>query len=92
MLVLAPLLTIMAVLVGVIISSRVNDVRLAEQLGGMLVLPLVGLTIPVIMGKLLISVQMIGLIALGVAVLDAALLYVGVKLFQRETILIRWSR
>jgi hypothetical protein len=44
------------------------------------------------MGKLLISAQMIGLIALGVAVLDAALLYVGVKLFQRETILIRWSR
>jgi ABC-2 type transport system permease protein len=92
MLILAPLLTIMAVLIGVIISSRVNDVRLAEQLGGMLVLPLVGLTIPVIMGKLLISAQMIGLIALGVAVLDAALLYVGVKLFQRETILIRWSR
>jgi ABC-2 type transport system permease protein len=92
MLVLAPLLTITAVLVGVIISSRVNDVRLAEQLGGMLVLPLVALTIPVIMGKLLISAQMIGLIALGVAVLDAALLYVGIQLFQRETILIRWSK
>jgi len=89
--VLAPLLTITAVVVGVIISSRVNDVRLAEQLGGLLVLPLVALTIPVIMGKLFISLGMFAIGSAIVALLDVALLYVGVRLFQRETILTRWK-
>ena len=92
MLILAPLLTITAVIVAVIISSRVNDIRLAEQLGGLLVLPLVALTIPVMMGKLLVSVTMFAIGSMIVALLDIVLLYLGVKLFQRETILIRWSR
>ena len=91
MLFLAPLLSVTAVTVGVIISSRVNDVRLAEQLGGMLVLPLVAVTIPVLMGKLLMSGGMILLASLVIALLDVALLFVGVKLFQRETILTRWK-
>lgn len=91
MLVLAPLLTVTAVSVGVIISSRVNDVRLAEQLGGLLVLPLVALTIPVMMGKILVSLEMFAIGSVAVALLDAALMYIGVKLFQRETILTRWK-
>ena len=88
---LAPLLSVTAVTVGVIISSRVNDVRLAEQLGGTLVLPLVAITIPIMMGKLLMNGEMILLASLAVALLDVALLYVGVQLFQRETILTRWK-
>jgi ABC-2 type transport system permease protein len=90
-LLLAPLLSVMAVLVGVIISSRVNDVRLAEQIGGMLVLPLVGLSVPVLMGKLLLSGELIMAGCAGVALLDVGLLYLGTKLFQRETILTRWK-
>ncbi len=90
-LLLAPLLSVTAVTIGVIISSRVNDVRLAEQLGGVLVLPLVAITIPIMMGKLLVSGGMVALAALVVALLDVALLYAGVQLFQRETILTRWK-
>lgn len=91
MLLLVPFLTIMAVTVGIIISSRVNDIRLAEQMGGLLVLPLVGLTIPVVMGRLLLSLDMFILGTVIVALLDVGLLYIGVQLFQRETILTRWK-
>ena len=90
-LVLAPLLSVTSVIIGVIISSRVNDVRIAEQLGGLLVLPLVGLSVPVVMGKVLMSVNMFILGSAVVALLDIGLLYVGVYLFQRETILTRWK-
>jgi len=92
MIVLSPLLTVAAVIIGVIISSRVNDVRLAEQIGGLIVLPLVALTIPVLMGKLLLSARFFAIGCALTAVLDVALLFVGVRLFQRETILTRWSQ
>ena len=45
MLVLAPLLTVMAVNVGIIVSSRTSDPRAAEQLGSLIILPLMVLFI-----------------------------------------------
>lgn len=90
-LVMAPLLSVTSVTVGVIISSRVNDVRLAEQLGGVLVLPLIGISVPVLMGRLLLSTSLFLIGAAAVALLNVGLLYVGIKLFQRETILTRWK-
>jgi ABC-2 type transport system permease protein len=89
--ILVPLLTLMSVSIGMIISSRVNDVRLAEQLGGLLVLPVVGLTIPVLMGRLLLSAELFAAGAALIAMIDGGLLYLSVQLFQRETILIRWK-
>jgi len=90
-LLLGPLLGIMAINVGVMVSSRVNDVRVAEQISGMLVLPVVLVGIPLTAAKLLVSTPMflIGLAA--VLAVDVVLLLVAVKLFQRETILTRWK-
>ena len=91
MLVLAPLLTVMAVNVGIIVSSRTSDPRAAEQLGSLLVIPLMILFIGPMVGIIQLSSFTFIVSALIVLVADVVLVYLGVKLFQRETILTRWK-
>ena len=91
MFVLAPLLTIMAVDVGIIVSSRTSDPRAAEQLGSLIILPLMILFIGPLTGFIMLNSVTFWVSALIVAVLDVGLTYLGVALFQRETILTRWK-
>ncbi len=89
--ILGPLLSVLAINVGVIVSSRVNDVRLAEQISGMLVLPVVLAGLPLTAAQILVNMQMF---AAGVAVIlvaDVIVLAIAVQLFKRETILTRWK-
>ena len=91
MFVLAPLLTVMAVNVGIIVSSRTSDPHTAEQLGSLVILPLMILFIGPLTGFIMLSSTTFWISSLIVAVLDIGLVYLGVKLFQRETILTRWK-
>lgn len=91
LLVLAPLLTIMAVCVGIIVSSRTTDPAAAQQLGSLVILPLMLLLIGAVTGFIQLDGGVFWIAALLVAAGDAALVYLGVKLFQRETILTRWK-
>ena len=90
-LIVSPLLTLFAVSVAIMISSRVSDPRVAEQLSTMVILPLILLIVGQSTGLILIDQRLIIVIGLIVAVLDVVLLYLSVKLFQRETILTRWK-
>jgi ABC-2 type transport system permease protein len=89
--VLAPLLTIMAVNFGLIISSRVSDPRSAEQLGALIVLPLMLLFIGGLSGFIPLDSRTFWVTSILVAVTDVVLVYFAVVLFQRETILTRWK-
>lgn len=89
--VIVPLLAILAVNLGVLISSRVNDTRVAQQLGGLLVLPVLGMGMAQSMGRILYDLPMFAIGAVAIAALDVAVLMAAVKLFQRETILTRWK-
>jgi ABC-2 type transport system permease protein len=91
MFVLAPLLTIMAVNVGIIVSSRTSDPRAAEQLGSLIILPLMVLFIGPLTGFIMLNSTTFWISSAIALVLDAASLYLGIKLFQRETILTRWK-
>lgn len=91
MFVLAPLLTVLAVNVGIIVSSRTSDPRAAEQLGSLVILPLMVLFIGPLAGFIQLNSATFWVSSLIVLVLDAGLVYLGVKLFQRETILTRWK-
>jgi ABC-2 type transport system permease protein len=73
------------------ISSRVNDPRVAEQISGVFVLPVVFLFIGQTTGLILINEQFILWMALALLVLDGILFYFAVQVFQRETILSRWK-
>lgn len=91
MLILVPLLTILAVNVGVIISSRVNDPRAAEQLGALVILPFMILFIGGFTGIIMLNTTTFLITSLVVAVIDLGLVIIGTRLFQRETILTRWK-
>jgi ABC-type Na+ efflux pump permease subunit len=88
---ISPLACVMSVEANVIVSSRVNDIRAAQQLGSLIVLPLIFLVIFAASGVASSSV----LLALGVAavlaVADVALFYLAKATFQREEILTKWK-
>ncbi|WP_376789024.1 ABC transporter permease subunit [Thermoflexus sp.] len=87
---LGPLITLLATLTGLMVSSRVNDPRLAEQIGMVVILPLMGLILAQSFGFLWLSGSLLGLIALFLLGVDALLIALAVTVFERETILTRW--
>ncbi len=88
--VVGPLLAILSVNFALMVSSRVNEPRVAEQLSAVVILPLLALFFGQIAGLFLINRQLVSLFALVIAALDALMVYLAVRLFQRETILTRW--
>ncbi len=88
---LSPLMGLLAVGVGIIVSSRVNDTRTAQQVGGLLVLPLMLIFIPMFLGTLILTGLAFLVGAVLFAVLDVAVLIIATALFQREAILTRWK-
>ncbi len=90
-LVVAPLLTVVSLLLAVIISSRVNDPRAAQQLGALVVLPITAIFVAQLMGQFVLGLQPLLLTAAGLAVLSVALLAAGVWVFDRERILMQWK-
>jgi ABC-2 type transport system permease protein len=90
-LIVSPLLTLMAVSTAIMVSSRVTDPRVAEQLSAVVVLPLIMLLIGQSVGFILIDQRVIIIMGVVVAVIDAVLFYFSVKVFQREAILTRWK-
>jgi ABC-2 type transport system permease protein len=89
--VVGPELAAAAVSVAVMISSRVNDPRVAEQLSMLLIIPLLGLLFGQIAGLVFISRNLILWLALVLLVVDSGLIAFAIQLFQRETILTRWK-
>jgi ABC-2 type transport system permease protein len=88
---LAPLLAVLAINLGVLVSSRVNDTRVAQQVSALLVLPLVGLGIAQTAGVILYDLGMFVVALVLIAALNALVMVATVRLFQRETILTRWK-
>ena len=89
--VLGPLAGLAALLLAVCVSSRVNDARSAQQIGVFIILPVIALFITQLRGDLTLTVAGVLAIALVLTVVDAALLAIGVAIFQRESILTRWK-
>lgn len=90
-LLVSPLLSILAVNFAVMVSSRVTDPRVAEQLSVLVILPLLLLMFGQIAGLLVINRQIILILALVILLLNFGLIPLTVQLFQRETILTRWK-
>lgn len=89
--VIAPLFAFFGNGVAVLISARVGDARLAQQLSGLLVLPLVGLTAGQFAGWLKAGPAYYGVIGAVVLVLDVGILLAARRLFDRERLMSRWG-
>lgn len=89
--VLAPLAALAALQGAVCVSSRVNDPRTAQQIGAFVILPIAGVFIAQIAGAIELTVPVTLALAAALVVVNAALMWVGIRLFDRETILTRWK-
>jgi ABC-2 type transport system permease protein len=87
---LGPAVGLSSVVAGVIVSSRVNDPRVAQQVGGVVIVPVIGLVLLQATGTLLVGPAGYVLLSLGVLGLAVVGLRIGVRLFDREAILTRW--
>lgn len=89
--VLGPLVALSSLLLSVIVSSRANDPRSAQQITALLILPVTGVFIAQMMGIFFVGTAALLLGSLGCLILNAMLLWVGVQVFRRESILTRWN-
>lgn len=90
-LIIGPLMAIAAVNLAVIVSSRVNDPRVAEQVTGVLVVPLLALLFGQLAGLIVLNQSVMMLTILLMLAIDIVLVIAGARLFQRENILTRWK-
>ena len=88
--VLVPLLTLLSVNLGILISTRVNDVRVAQQIGGLVVVPVVGLGIAQVTGRVVLDNGAFLQMTIVLILLDLAVFWLARLAFQRENILVRW--
>jgi ABC-2 type transport system permease protein len=86
-----PLMAVLSTNFSMIVSSRVNDPRVAEQISALVILPVVGGFMGQMFGLLLITQNFMWVISGITLILDAILIYLAVRLFARETILTRWK-
>lgn len=90
-LIAGPLMAIASVNLALYVSSRVNDPRTAEQVAALLLVPLFGLLFAQLAGVIVINVLVMLSFIGGMILLDIAMIYLGVSVFQRENILTRWK-
>jgi ABC-2 type transport system permease protein len=90
MLTLVPLICLLSVLLGIVISSRVNDPRTAQQIGGFVVIPIIGIAVAQFFGgNATFNMQQVLIGDLLVAGLVGVTLLIGSWAFDRESILTR---
>lgn len=89
--VVGPLLSLTGVNLAVMISSRVNDPRAAEQLAALIILPVMATFLGQLFGAVVVNQTFLLVIAAALVVVDLALMYFATRLFQRENILTRWK-
>jgi ABC-2 type transport system permease protein len=89
--VVTPLVCILSVEANVIISSRVNDIRAAQQLGAFVILPIILVMVLASTVQTFPLVTLALVLAGGLALADLALFYLSKATFQREEILTKWK-
>ena len=87
---LGPAVGLASVVAGVIVSARVSDPRTAQQIGGIIIVPLVALAIVQATATLILGGVGFAISAAVVFALSVIGLRIGASLFGRETILTRW--
>jgi ABC-2 type transport system permease protein len=88
--VVGPAAALAALQAAILVSSRVNDARSAQQIGALLILPIAALLVAQFTGALRLSSAVLGAMGLGLVATWLLLVALSVRWFDRETILTRW--
>ena len=89
--VVAPLYAFLGNGIAVLVSARVGEARLAQQLSALVVLPLMGLVAGQLAGWLRAGASYYALQGAIVLVLDVGLVVASIRLFDRDRLVSRWS-
>ena len=90
-LVVGPLLSVLSTNFALMVSSRVNDPRVAEQLSALIMLPLLVLFFGQIAGFIFLNTRLMLVLAVAMVAVDALMVFLATQVFQREAILTRWK-
>ena len=90
LLLLMPAVSLLSFVVGVIGSSRARDAKGAQNLAVLVVLPIFALIGLQVTGLIVFTPTSSLFLSLGLIAIDVLLLRVAVRLFARESIVIRW--
>jgi ABC-2 type transport system permease protein len=88
--VLGPAIGLASTVAGVVVSARVSDPRVGQQIGGVIIVPLVAVGILQATGTILVGALGYVVLAVLVGAIGVIGLRVGTWLFDREQILTRW--
>ena len=88
---LAPLSAILSIELAIIASSRVSDVRGANQIAGLIIIPFVFIFFAEAEGIISFGFPTLLIFVIIVLILDAALFFVNKTIFNREEILTKWK-
>ena len=75
---------------AIIVSSRVNDARTAQQFGVLIIIPLTVVLVAQFAGMLWLSARAFALVGVGMLAVWVLLTLVSAALFKRDTILTNW--
>jgi hypothetical protein len=75
---------------AILISSRVNDARTAQQFGVLIIIPLTAVLVAQFTGSIWLSASTLALLGFGLLVVWVLLTLLSVVVFEREAILTRW--
>jgi len=89
-LVLGPAAALVALQGALVISSRVNDPRTAQQFSVLLIMPLAVALVGQFVGRMWMSVAFLAFVGVGLFGVWVLLTVLSVALFERESILTRW--
>jgi len=90
-LLVAPAAALVSLQAAILISSRVNDARTAQQFGVLIILPLTGILVAQFTGTIWLSAGTLALLGIGLLAFWILLTVISVALFDRESILTRWK-
>ena len=86
-----PLSSILSIQLNVIISSKVNDVRTANQLGLILFIPFMGVYIMLLSNVISLNIVNLFVVTIFLFVIDVVLFYLSKATFSRDKILTKWK-
>ena len=89
--IVGPLMAFFAVNLSLMVSSRVNDPRAAEQLSMVVIVPVLAIFFGQMAGLIVLNGEVITITAIILFFLDMMVYYFANKVFQREIILTRWK-
>jgi ABC-2 type transport system permease protein len=72
------------------VSSRVNDPRVAEQISMVIIIPVMAGFFGQVSGLFVLNTQLISVVAFVMLAIDILMIYLASQVFDRESILTRW--